>query len=97
MFLEPNQLLNRKKLLIHCSLVGMMNLFNSFPTHTARNPFGTTLVESIQLVFVKESLLEELDALAAIVRGVSRVVSAIVVKRPTVGACRGVLGVGGSC
>ena len=34
--------------------IRMMNLFNSFPTHTARNPFGTTLVESIELVSIKE-------------------------------------------
>ena len=34
--------------------VGMMNLFCSFPTHTTRNPFRTTLVESIELVSVKE-------------------------------------------
>ena len=44
-----------------------------------------------------ESLLEELDALAAIVGGGSRAVTAIEVKRPAVGACHCALGAGCSC
>ena len=32
----------------------MMNLFSSFFTRMARNPFGTTSVENIELVSVKE-------------------------------------------
>ena len=44
-----------------------------------------------------ESLLEELDALAAIVGGGSRALVAIEVKWLTVGACCGELGVGGNC